>query len=100
MIEIIVILVLVGGTLLVLVGVPLLAAAGYILMVGSATTEAQRAKEELARARLNKIRIDSEIAIDARLPKLASEVAMLELKIQEKRKSLGLDDPFTPDNYK
>ena len=58
----------------------------------------QELKDNLVQARIDKIHTDQEIIIEGRLPKVVSEVVLLELKIDKMKRELGLE--FKPDNYK
>jgi hypothetical protein len=85
------------------VGVPVL----YIACLMSAAHEKAAAADrkaeidyQLKLARIRSISNGDMPLKSARLAKLDSEIAMLELKIQEKRTELGLDSPdFIPENY-
>ena len=85
------------------VGVPIL----YIACLMSAAHEKALATErkaeidyQLKLARIHALTHGDMPLKSARLVKLDSEIAMLELKIQEKRAELGLDAPdFIPENY-
>jgi hypothetical protein len=57
-------------------------------------------KNRLVEARIISISQGDMPLKEARLIKLDSEIAMLELKIDEKRRELGMDaPPFDPTNY-
>ena len=60
--------------------------------------EQVRINNNLKIARTNKILADHEV-LESRRAKLDSEVAILELRVEEKRRNLGLDIDFHPTNY-
>ena len=60
--------------------------------------EQVRINNNLKIARTNKILADHEV-LESRRAKLDSEVAILELRVEEKRRNLGLDIDFKPTNY-
>lgn len=53
---------------------------------------------DLNKARYNKVKRDTEV-LESRQAKIDSEVAILELRLEEMRHKAGLDHPFNPTNY-
>ena len=97
MISIIIAVVILGIIalfLLALACIPLLFAYGYTLEENAK----QDIKDALTIARTNKVLADQEV-LESRRAKLDSEVAILELRIEEKRRNLGIDQDFHPTNY-
>jgi len=85
---------MVGAVMLLLALTPLVYAYYYALH----EQEKQDISDALKIARTNKINNDRLVS-DSRQHKLDSEVAILELRIEEKRRNLGLDQDFHPVNY-
>ena len=85
---------MVGAVMLLLALTPVVYAYFYALH----EQEKQDTSDALKIARTKKITADQEV-LESRRAKLDSEVAILELRIEEKRRNLGLDQDFHPVNY-
>ena len=83
-----------GGIVLFIILTPIL----YAAAIMQQEDEKEKISNNLKVARTNKILADQEV-LESRRAKLDSEVAILELRIEEKRRNLGLDRDFHPTNY-
>ena len=85
---------LAGGIFILIIITPFL----YAAAIYQQEDEKETIANNLKIARTNKILADQDV-LESRRAKLDSEVAILELRIEEKRRNLGLDRDFHPTNY-
>ena len=85
---------MIGGFLLFMALIPI----AYAYVYAKSEIDKETITNNLKIARTNKVLADQEV-LESRRAKLDSEVAILELRIEEKRRNLGLDQDFHPDNY-
>ena len=85
---------LAGGIFILIIITPIL----YAAAIMQEEDEKETIANNLKIARTNKILADQEV-LESRRAKLDSEVAILELRIEKKRRDLGMDQDFKPTNY-